>query len=400
MTALLGRILSSQEVQTDMGRRRGQKTGSLTKKGPSWFLRWREDARDVTGRVCRAQCSMVIADAVGPFKVGKREAERIAWDLVLSKLDVVSTNPGSMLTVSEFVRTRFENDHMATLKPAGREHYAYILSKHVLPYLGRHRLRDVNPLVLQDFFRTKRDHYSGQTLTHFRNVISAVFRHAENCGLFSGKLPTQGLKLPKIEAKERSALTAEQATRIIAALPGQYSTLAALLVTTGLRIGEAAGLKWKRVDFALGNVEIRETYSKGRWVSPKTENSVRTVPVPRRILDAIDGLRGRAGYLGPDDPVFVTTHGNPVGSHTAAAKVLKPVAKALGMPWVCWHSFRHSNATFADQQGLGVAGRRKLLGHGSDAMAMRYTHPEMELARVAVEGIAAAVMPLTKERVM
>jgi hypothetical protein len=71
------------------------------------------------------------------------------------------------------------------------------------------------------------------------------------------------------------------------------------------------------------------------------------------------------------------------------------------MPWVCWHSFRHSNATLADQQGASVAIRRKIImGHNSDALAMRYTHPDVEGARTVVEGIAAALEAAGKGRVM
>jgi integrase len=230
-----------------------------------------------------------------------------------------------------------------------------------------------------------------------RNVISAIFRHAKRMQMFTGELPTDSVSLPKIAAKERAALSAEQATKLIAALPGQYAVLGALLFTTGLRIGEAAGLRWKRVDFANGTITVAENFTKRQWTTPKTEKSVRVVPVPRAVLDAMARLREDRE---PEATVFVTTHGNPVDQNTTCAKILKPAAKVAGVPWASWHSLRHSNATFADQQGLTIAERAKGLGHASEAMTLRYTHPELERLRAGVEGIAARILPETKERVM
>jgi integrase len=367
---------------------------------------------------------MVIARASGVGKIGKRAAERLAWELVLSKLEANSAAPGAQIKLKDFVTHRFSPERMWALKPTGKQHYDYILGTHVLPALGSIRLRDFNPSMLSVFFRQKQatgydrqirtgttkegepiyharhEQYSGQTLAHIRNVLSAIFRHARNCGMYSGQLPTEGLRLPRIENRERGALTADEATAIITALPGQYGTLAALLLTTGLRIGEGAGLRWKSIDFATGCLTVRESYVNRKWSSPKTKNSIRTVPVPAAVLASLAALRIRESLTGPDDPVFITGHGNPLDARTTASKILKPIARKIGMGWVSWHSFRHSNASFADQAGMTVAERRKALGHGSDSMAMKYTHTDLELVRAKVEAVAAAVLPRGKERVM
>jgi len=351
---------------------------------------------------------MAIARSKGPGAIGKRAAERLAWDMVLSKLDAVSLVPAAMITVADFVRQRFNPDHVWQLKPSGQAHYRDMLTNHVLPKLGGYRLRDVTPVVVQDFLTRKRAEgyvtvvrndkerkevrrdFAGQTLAHMRNVVSAIFNRAKNLGMFTGENPAVGTSLPKIAAKERQALTAEEATRLIAALPGQYSTLGALLFTTGLRIGEAAGLKWKRIDFAKGALTVAENYTKRHWTTPKSAKSVRTVPVPRAVLDALAALRGDRGL---DDTVFVTSHGNPIDQNTTCAKILKPAAKRAGVPWATWHSFRHSNATFADAQGMTMAERQKALGHSEARMTLHYTHPEMERVRAGVEAIAALVLP-------
>jgi integrase len=217
--------------------------------------------------------------------------------------------------------------------------------------------------------------------------------------MFPGQNPAFGASVPKGAAKERRALSSDEAIRLVAALPaGQYTVLGALLVTTGLRIGEAAALKWGRIDFARETITVAENYTKGRWTTPKTAKSLRTVPAPRLLLDALNALRdGR----GPDDTVFVTGHGNPLDADTTRAKILKPAAKRAGVPWATWHSFRHSNATMTDELGMTEAERQKVLGHSQSRMTIHYTHPEIERVRAGLEAIAKIVLPTgRKERVM
>src|SRR6185437_3794516 len=102
-----------------------------------------------------------------------------------------------------------------------------MLDTHILPALGSERLRDFTPQLLSRFFREKQEsgynrklkvgadsegkpkfetkHFdlSSQTLAHIRNVISAVLRHARNCGMFVGQLPTECVSMPAIANQER-----------------------------------------------------------------------------------------------------------------------------------------------------------------------------------------------------
>lgn len=373
-----------------MGRRRGQRTGNLTERSGSWLLRWREDSRDITGRPIRQQVSMVIGKAVGPGKMTRREAEREAWDRVLSKLDAQTLQPAALVTFQQFVTARFIPDHVETeCRAGGRAHYTYCLG-HITPELGAYRLRDFSMLLLQDFLNAKRrGGLSPQTVTHLKNALSAIFRHAKSCGVWAGELPTQGLKLPRIEVPEKRVLTQDQAARLVAELPGQYAVLAALLLATGLRIGEAAGLTWRRVDLDAGVLTVQQSWSREHgYQAPKTARGVRQVPLPEGLKWKLAGLRAGAGG---DAAVFVTSAGNPIDKRTTASKILKPAATRAGVPWASWHTLRHTNATWTDQSGMTATERQKLLGHANAAMTARYTHPEMERARAAVDAIAAGV---------
>lgn len=385
-------ILLSQEAQGAMSRRRGQRTGNLTEKSGSWLLRWYEDSRNIAGQTVRHRQSMVIAKSTGPDKVTRRQAERIAWDRVLGKLDAQVMRPAALISFQQFVAMRFIPDHVEmACKPGGRTHYEYCLG-HIMPIFGKEKLRDVSRMMIQDFLNAKRRKLSPQTVKHLKNALSAIFRHAKRYEMWSGDLPTEGLITPRIDSVEKRALTIEQATRLVNCLHGQYSVLAVLLISTGMRIGEAAGLRWGRIDFERGIITICESWSREHgYQSPKTKKGIRLLPLPEALTAPLSALRGSRGA---DDAVFFTEHGNPIDKRTTASSILKPAAKRAKVSWASWHTLRHTHATLTDGS-LTEAERSKILGHSSVAMTMRYTHPAMERVRSAINGIGASIMGTT-----
>src|SRR5579884_3753772 len=87
-----------------MGRRRLQRKGNLYKQGGYWKLRWRIDVpktpENQSGREWSAP--VWLAPCAGPEAVSKREAQRIAWDEHLSKLDANIRTPKSGMSLRHF----------------------------------------------------------------------------------------------------------------------------------------------------------------------------------------------------------------------------------------------------------------------------------------------------------
>ena len=108
-----------------MARRRLQRKGSLAREGNWWTLRFREDVIDPEGNVRRVRRKAIVC--VGTKS--KREAQRVAWDEILSKLDQFAKAPGSAMTLGQFIEQQFKPDVFWTLKHAGREHYKYCIGK-------------------------------------------------------------------------------------------------------------------------------------------------------------------------------------------------------------------------------------------------------------------------------
>src|SRR5208282_2106876 len=108
----------------DMARRRLQQKGDLYRSGGYWMLRWHEDQIKANGEIKRGWGrSVCIGPCDGPGAFTKKEAQRIAWENHLSRLDQNNRTPQSIMTVREFVERKFLPDHVAYKKHAGKEHY-------------------------------------------------------------------------------------------------------------------------------------------------------------------------------------------------------------------------------------------------------------------------------------
>lgn len=396
-------MLSIFEVP-EMARRRGQRKGHLFERSGYWMLQYRVDSAEIdgAGKPKRARITVQVAPSSGPTGIGKRQAARVAWDEYLSRLDVMGTRPSSMRTLREFIEQRFEPDVMATLKPAGRVFYKAILWKHVLPAVGSTRLRDISVGQVQGLLNAKlKSGLSTQTVVHMRNCLSAVLRHAKAMQWYAGELPTAAVRLPEMRRKSRRAMAWTQVCDLAKALPEPCATLVIFLTLTGLRIGEAMGLRCCHLNLTaeprivdgqvippMGLV-VRENYVLGRYQTLKTGTSYRTVPIPEWFAPRLASLA--TSPTASDAAVFSNLScSGPIDQHNLAARMLKPVAKSLGMPWVSWHVFRHSNATLAEQGGFSVTERQRILGHAAEAMTMHYTQADLERLRGRLETMVDA----------
>jgi integrase len=384
-----------------MARRRGQQVGYVHQQGIAWYLAFREDALDAGGKIVRVRRNQKIAEAKG---VSKREAQRIARE-ILSRVDAQAQRPMSLVTMGEFIETRFKTDVIWALKHAGQKHYGYILDKHVLPAVEDLRLRDVTTDQVQALVKGKFEAgYSIQTIVHIRNAISAVFSHAKLKGAYHGDNPARGVRLPEMQRKETHALSFSQGRDLLAAIPTPVREMGLLSMTTSMNVAEMLALRWRRVNLTADPVvtggevlpsmslAVRENYYRGKFGTVKAKSRRRTVPLSATVIAALAGLRAKSKFIGPDDLVFASRKGTPLNENNLLRRVLKPIAIKLDMPWLSWHVFRHTHATLGEQIGMALSDRLAQMGHGDARMTMHYTHADIERRRAAIETMAGRLV--------
>jgi integrase len=205
--------------------------------------------------------------------------------------------------------------------------------------------------------------------------------------------PARAADPPKIREDEITPLDSEQARKFLDAASGEkFEALYVLSLTTGLRMGEALGLKWTDIDLDAETLRVNRQLQRMRKDGGKAGNLVFSEPknASRRALDlpvhAVRTLRAHrkrqleekleSGALYEDQGlVFATGKGTPLDAQNVVNRHFKPLLRRAGLPNIRWHDLRHTCATLLLSRGTHPTYVQKLLGHASVQLTLdRYSH--------------------------
>lgn len=217
------------------------------------------------------------------------------------------------------------------------------------------------------------------TVKHCLVQVRQVINKGIAWGLWNGENPVRKVKLPRLNNKRERFLTVEEAGRLLAALteisPLQHD-IALLSLHTGMRAGEMFALKWSHLDFRQNMIHIADP--KGG----KARKAFMTSTVRAMLQERLPDRKG------PEHPVF-HTRGNPIKK---LSRTFERVVDRLGFnkgitdrrQRVCFHSCRHTFASWLAIQGTPILTIKELLGHSSLEMTERYAHLMPDQKREAV----------------
>ncbi len=354
-------------------RRKGEQRGYVRKIGKSWHVEY-SDWVQADGKIEYKTLTRKVGPATGAGALTKRGAQKEAYDRFVAKANGPAAIPQGVCTVQQFVDGRFWPQHVELLKKGGKDHYRTILGRHVLPFLGSIQLREVTRAAIQGLITAKvAQGLSSQTVHHIQCAVSAILKHARLLGFYEGN-PIEGIKAPEVRNAERRALTWDQ-VQSLAAESGRFGPLVLLLAATGLRIGEACGLRWKNValDMRVPSILVAEAYTRAEFTTPKGDKA-RWVPLTPEAIAVLSMIPRRAD----DDLVFASSKNTPLDGPNILNRNIKPAAKRAGLGKVTFHDLRHTANTLAEKAGIGDAARQKFMGHADARTNARYTHPEGE----------------------
>lgn len=123
-------------------------------------------------------------------------------------------------------------------------------------------------------------------------TLRSMFRTAH---VLDHKIPVSPcvkIVLPELSDKKVEALTPQQVQDLSANMPPRWAATVVLSAGTGLRISEIMGLTWDRIDLEGGTVTVdRQMTPKRRLGPPKSRKSIRVVPLPTAVADALQRHR-------------------------------------------------------------------------------------------------------------
>ncbi len=271
-------------------------------------------------------------------------------------------------------------------KHSTRKHHAEILKNKLIPYFGQMLLAEITGENVQRFIHLMVEKgYAPHSVHHYHTVLSAVLTKAVEWKHISSN-PAYGVRLPKIEpVREQHTLGYKQAQNLMEMLPFRVKVAVALALSTGARRGELFALRWKHLDAGAKTLCITEAIYDEVLDSPKTKDSIRTVPLPEPIVQLLTTWRSHTKFGKAEDFIFAGREGVSGDPKRMLRDHIKPACKSLRIPDATWLTFRRTWATWADGKGITPKMRGELMGNSAEINQQVYTKVLPETLRYAVD---------------
>ncbi|MFJ2722767.1 tyrosine-type recombinase/integrase [Streptomyces sp. NPDC087437] len=306
------------------------------------------------------------------------------------------------------------------LKPSTLNSYEGLTRLYIRPALGKKRLNRLSPADVRRFLaefkesclcclrgadaerpegkrsccavgRCCKRRPSARTVQYIHAVLRSSLQQAIREELIVRNV-ARIVETPTITRKEVRPLDAAEARIMLkTARSHRLYALWLLLVSTGLRRGEALALTWADVDLTNGQLRVRRNVQRIRreliFVSPKTMRSIRTVSLPKHCMRALTQHRAQQGrerkvagkkwQLAPGQPdglIFTTTTGR-VTDPRSLNRMLTILCRDAGVRRVRVHDLRHTCASLLLAQGVDARTIMETLGHSTITMTLdTYAH--------------------------
>lgn len=317
--------------------------------------------------------------------------------LLYEKLQQIEAGAGAEPVIPLFkdVADAWKGEKWAQIRPKTQECYKKPLERAIEEYgetaIDEITAADVNRIVL----RMKDQGFSGQTIKDQKSVLNQIFNYAiAHDPPYIRFNPCAAITLPRgLPKTKRKAIEESVEDKVIAAVDDTpFGLFPYLLLFTGLRRGEALGLKWGSIDFKNNEIIVDDQYQfiggKGTTSQPKTEAGVRRLPLVEPLKKKL--VRPKKAKDG--DYIFTAPNGKPYSESTFKRHWLK-YCREIGCavdepekkkrkngkeytvhhwkPTITPHQFRHSYATIVFESGTDVRAAQLWLGHEDIATTER-----------------------------
>jgi integrase len=350
-----------------------------------WYGMWREDLKRPDGSLRRRQHKVRLGT------VSELPTKTAAYGALARHISFLCRTT-TELKFSELVE-RWRATIVPTIKRTTATYYENTLRAHIVPAFGEKQISDITRFDVESFLAERARKYCRNTLRGMRVSLGRVMSWAVQCEWVE-KNPCSGVKLPHAgERIERTILAPTQVSDIAKKLNEPYATLVLFLAITGLRIGEAVGIK--RSDFDGDVLRVRRRIYEGKADTTKTKKSARDLPVP-------DVLRSRLFSISGHEWIFESGNGTPVNPGNALKRYVRPAVRSLGIKIGGWHDFRHTLGTALRKHGWSAKVRADLLGHSNLQVTDGvYDHADQDDFREALGEIASELLPdVTKSEIV
>lgn len=252
-------------------------------------------------------------------------------------------------------------------EPETVEKLHWLLAKPVRAF-GHRRISQLRPAEIAAWRMTIPTGHRFEATQALRQVLA----RAVSWGMIDVNPAKQGVDNPQRRQTEKRPFESwDELKALAAALGPRFGPPVLFAAATGLRPGEWMALEHRDVDLDARAIYVRRTWRNGRLKCPKTEASIRAVPLQAIALAALQQV--------PTDPrsplVFPTSSGGYFDLHNFRTRHWKPAQVAAAItPLRRIYDLRHTFATFALRAGISTFELSRYLGTSLGMIDRHYGH--------------------------
>ena len=308
-------------------------------------------------------------------------------------------------TVGEYLARWLSNSVRGTVRQRTYERYESLVRVHLVPSIGRLKLKALTPDHVRELYREKLDGgLAPRTVLHLHRTISKALKQAHDDGLIP-RNAAASVKAPQPRRQEIRPLSREQVRTLLEAAGEAGNRLEALYVVAvaaGLRRGELGaqvGRRGPRRRDAPGTPHAFGANSRLHLRGPQErQGPERTAHAeghggPQRTPQAPDSGTDAAGHaLARTRPhIPLQRRYPPIGGQRHPA--FKTLLSHAGLPTTTrFHDMRHTCATLLLRQGVNPKSVQELLGHADISLTLNvYSHVLPDMGDAAAGAMDAAL---------
>ncbi|MZP28655.1 tyrosine-type recombinase/integrase [Heliobacterium undosum] len=309
------------------------------------------------------------------------------------------------ITLEKWLQLWLETYIKPSVRPKTWENYEYICRCHLVPELGKEKIQKLTSFHFQKMLSDKRNSgLSTRTVDLIRVVTRSAFAQAVNEGILLTNVVDK-VRRPNQTKKEIRVLSTDELQRFVqSAMSDRLGTAFALLLGTGLRLGELLALRWDDVDFSQNLIRIRrsairlkapEGRRKTRVViqAPKSKSGKRDIP----LFDVLANLLKEWKRVQVEESLtygheyinsgYVVTHRNgTMMDQSNLTRAFHVLLNKASLPKTNIHALRHTYATQLLEKNVHPKVAQELLGHSSITVIMNtYSHVLPEIKKLSVK---------------
>ncbi len=387
------------------GARQVLRKGEGQRPNGSYYYRW----SDRSGKR-----HMIYSKSLNLLRERERELELDQADSIKFEARFVTIN--DMYEVWKDLKRGLKNNTF--------ENYKYMYETFVEPTFGHERLSQVKKSDVKRFYNNLADNrgLKASTIVGVHTVLHQVLQMAVDDSYIRTNPADNTLAELKrshlYKSEKRRGLTIQEQDLLLEFLMKakyrHWYPIFAVLIGTGMRAGEATGLRWQDVDLEKGIISVNHTlvyydhrtegYKKGCYYNintPKTKAGTRQIPMLEFVKEAFlmekeyqqeAGLECRSVIDGYTDFVFLNRDGA-VYSHASLNKAIKRIIRDCNdaqflksenpevlLPNFSCHSLRHTFTTRMCEAGTNIKLMQDILGHRDISTTLNiYTDVTREL---------------------